>query len=85
VVVVVGQFKLTTHARRGLDLDALGGGLQRCQDGCEPVLMTMVTLRSVTHILETELAATEFAVLPIFGRDGQPAYQIRNSSGRRRS
>jgi DNA-binding IclR family transcriptional regulator len=39
-------------------------------------LMTMVTLRSVTHTLETELAATEFVVLPIFGRDGQPEYQI---------
>ena len=39
-------------------------------------LMTMVTLRSVTHALETELASTEFVVLPIFGRDGQPEYQI---------
>ncbi len=39
-------------------------------------LMTMVTLQSVTHALETELAATEFVVLPIFGRDGQPEYQI---------
>ncbi len=39
-------------------------------------LMTMVTLQSVTHCLETELAATEFVVLPIFGRDGQPEYQI---------
>ncbi len=39
-------------------------------------LMTIVTLQSVTHCLETELAATEFVVLPIFGRDGQPEYQI---------
>ncbi|MDT5140132.1 MAG: hypothetical protein QOD58_4394 [Mycobacterium sp.] len=39
-------------------------------------LMTMVTLRSVTNVLETELAATEFVILPIFGRDGQPEYQI---------
>ena len=39
-------------------------------------LMTMVTLQSVTHALETELSATEFVVLPIFGRDGQPEYQI---------
>ncbi len=39
-------------------------------------LMTMVTLQSVTHAVETELAATEFVVLPIFGRDGQPEYQI---------
>jgi DNA-binding IclR family transcriptional regulator len=39
-------------------------------------LMTMVTLQSVTHTLETELASTEFVVLPIFGRDGQPEYQI---------
>jgi DNA-binding IclR family transcriptional regulator len=39
-------------------------------------LMTMVTLQSVTHALETELAATEFVVLPIFGRNGQPEYQI---------
>jgi hypothetical protein len=35
-------------------------------------LMTMVTLQSVTHVLETELASTEFVLLPIFGRDGQP-------------
>jgi DNA-binding IclR family transcriptional regulator len=39
-------------------------------------LMTMVTLQSVTDVLETELAATEFVVLPIFGSDGQPEYQI---------
>jgi DNA-binding IclR family transcriptional regulator len=39
-------------------------------------LMTMVTLRSVTDVLETELASTEFVVLPIFGMDGQPEYQI---------
>jgi hypothetical protein len=39
-------------------------------------LMTMVTLQSVTHVLETDLASTEFVVLPIFGRDGQPEYQI---------
>jgi DNA-binding IclR family transcriptional regulator len=39
-------------------------------------LMTMVTLQSVTDSLETELASTEFVVLPIFGRDGQPEYQI---------
>jgi DNA-binding IclR family transcriptional regulator len=39
-------------------------------------LMTMVTLQSVTHVLETELTSTEFVVFPIFGRDGQPEYQI---------
>jgi DNA-binding IclR family transcriptional regulator len=39
-------------------------------------LMTMVTLQSVTDALETELASTEFVVLPIFGQDGQPEYQI---------
>src|ERR1700694_1806948 len=39
-------------------------------------LMTMVTLRSVTRSLETDLAATEFIVLPIFGGSGQPEYQI---------
>ena len=39
-------------------------------------LMTMVTLQSVTHVLETDLASTEFVVLSIFGRDGQPEYQI---------
>jgi len=39
-------------------------------------LMTMVTLQSVTHTLETDLASTEFVVLPIFGRDSQPEYQI---------
>lgn len=30
----------------------------------------------VTGLLETELAAAEFIVLPIFGRDRQPEYQI---------
>lgn len=39
-------------------------------------LMTIVTLQSVTHSLETDLASTEFVVLPIFGRDSQPEYQI---------
>jgi DNA-binding IclR family transcriptional regulator len=39
-------------------------------------LMTLVTLQSVTDALETDLAAAEFVVLPIFGRDGQPEYQI---------
>jgi DNA-binding IclR family transcriptional regulator len=39
-------------------------------------LMTIVTLQSVTSVLESELASTEFVVLPIFGRDGQPEYQI---------
>ncbi len=39
-------------------------------------LMTMATLRSVTDSLETELPTTEFVVLPIFGRVGQPEYQI---------
>lgn len=45
-------------------------------------LMTMVTLESVTDALETELASTEFVVLPIFGRDGQPEYQIEIHLGR---
>ncbi|QLL09941.1 helix-turn-helix domain-containing protein [Mycobacterium vicinigordonae] len=39
-------------------------------------LMTMVTLRSVTDSIESDLATTEFVVLPIFGHDGQPEYQI---------
>jgi hypothetical protein len=39
-------------------------------------LMTMVTLRSITRTLETDLLATEFVVLPIFGPSGQPEYQI---------
>lgn len=39
-------------------------------------LMTIVTLQSVTSVLETELPSTEFVVLPIFGRDSQPEYQI---------
>jgi DNA-binding IclR family transcriptional regulator len=39
-------------------------------------LMTMVTLQSITRTLETDLLATEFVVLPIFGRVGQPEYQI---------
>ena len=45
-------------------------------------LMTMVTLRSVTDVLETELASTEFVVLPIFGQDAQPEYQIEIHLGR---
>ena len=39
-------------------------------------LMTIVTLQSVTSRLETDLTSTEFVVLPIFGRDSQPHYQI---------
>jgi hypothetical protein len=39
-------------------------------------LMTMVNLRSITRTLETDLLATEFIVLPIFGPTGQPEYQI---------
>jgi DNA-binding IclR family transcriptional regulator len=39
-------------------------------------LMTIVTLQSVTGVLETELSSTEFVVLPVFGRDSQPEYQI---------
>jgi DNA-binding IclR family transcriptional regulator len=39
-------------------------------------LMTMVTLRSITNTLEKDLPATEFVVLPIFGRTGQPEHQI---------
>jgi hypothetical protein len=38
--------------------------------------MTMVTLRSITKTLEKDLPATEFVVLPIFGRTGQPEHQI---------
>jgi DNA-binding IclR family transcriptional regulator len=45
-------------------------------------LMTMVTLQSVTDELEKKLSATEFVVLPIFGRDGQPEYQIEIRLGR---
>ena len=49
-------------------------------------LMTMVTLRSVTDVLETELDSTEFVVLPIFGPQGQlerqPEYQIEIHLGR---
>jgi DNA-binding IclR family transcriptional regulator len=45
-------------------------------------LMTMVTLRSVTDVLESELESTEFVVLPIFGLDGQPEYQIEIHLGR---
>ncbi len=39
-------------------------------------LMTIVTLQSVTRVLETDLPSTEFVVLPIFGSGGQPEYQI---------
>jgi hypothetical protein len=46
--------------------------------------MTMVTLQSVTHVLETKLTSTEFVVLPIFDRDGQPEYQIEIHLGRPR-
>ncbi|MEB4209056.1 MarR family transcriptional regulator [Mycobacterium sp. 94-17] len=45
-------------------------------------LMTMVTLQSVTDVLEIDLAATEFVVLPIFGHGGQPEYQIEIHLGR---
>jgi DNA-binding IclR family transcriptional regulator len=45
-------------------------------------LMTMVTLQSVTSTLEADLPTTEFVVLPIFGRDGQPEYQIEIHLGR---
>jgi DNA-binding IclR family transcriptional regulator len=45
-------------------------------------LMTMVTLRSVTDVLEKDLVSTEFVVLPIFGHDGQPEYQIEIHLGR---
>lgn len=45
-------------------------------------LMTMVTLQSITASLETDLAAAEFVVLPIFGPDGQPEYQIEIHLGR---
>ncbi len=49
-------------------------------------LMTRVTLRSVTDVLESELASTEFVVLPIFGHQGQlearPEYQIEIHLGR---
>jgi hypothetical protein len=38
--------------------------------------MTMVTLQSITDTLETDLASTEFVVLPIFDQHGQPEYQI---------
>jgi DNA-binding IclR family transcriptional regulator len=39
-------------------------------------LLSMVTLQSVTHSIENDLPAIEFVVLPIFGGDGQPEYQI---------
>ncbi|MEZ0053419.1 DNA-binding IclR family transcriptional regulator [Mycobacterium sp. MAA66] len=39
-------------------------------------LLTMVTLQSVTHSMETDLPVAEFVVLPIFGPDNQPEYQI---------
>jgi DNA-binding IclR family transcriptional regulator len=45
-------------------------------------LMTMVTLQSVTRTLKTDLATTEFVVLPIFGNTGQPEYQIEIHLGR---
>jgi hypothetical protein len=45
-------------------------------------LITMVTLRSVTHSLEKDLNVTEFVVVPIFGDSGQPDYQIEIRLGR---
>jgi hypothetical protein len=39
-------------------------------------LMTMAALRSITRTLEKDLLTTEFVVLPIFGKGGQPEYQI---------
>jgi hypothetical protein len=40
-------------------------------------------LQSVTGVLETELSSTEFVVLPVFGRDSQPEYQIEIHLGAR--
>lgn len=45
-------------------------------------LMTMVTLRSVTDSLECDLGKAEFVVVPIFGPDRQPDYQIEIHLGR---
>ena len=45
-------------------------------------LMTMVALRFITRTLETDLPATEFVILPIFGRTGQPDYQIEIQAAR---
>ena len=45
-------------------------------------LMTRATLRSVTDVIETDMAETEFVVLPIFGQNGQPEYQIEIHLGR---
>jgi hypothetical protein len=53
-----------------------------CGCGQLTTLMTIVTLQAVTDALETELASTEFVVLPIFGQDGQPEYQIEIHLGR---
>lgn len=46
-------------------------------------LMTIVSLQSVTATLESNLPTTEFVVVPIFGRDGQPEYQIQIHLGQR--
>ncbi|MGH3722856.1 MAG: helix-turn-helix domain-containing protein [Mycobacterium sp.] len=45
-------------------------------------LLTIVGLQSVTDTLETDLPATEFVVLPIFGRSQLPEYQIQIRLGR---
>jgi hypothetical protein len=40
------------------------------------VLLTQTSLESITHALESRLPDAEFIVVPIFGADRQPEYQI---------
>jgi DNA-binding IclR family transcriptional regulator len=39
-------------------------------------ILTMVSLQSITDRLDTELSRAEFVVIPVFGPDGRPNYQI---------
>lgn len=68
------------HERLGAVLASLGSTSRVTHQ--LTTLMTMVTLRSVTDSLEHDLGKAEFVVVPIFGPDRQPEYQIEIHLGR---
>ena len=39
-------------------------------------MLTQMSLKSITHEVESRLSEAEFIVVPVFGRDDQPEYQI---------
>ena len=63
------------------DIRARGYGAWRFDDTHQSLHHRLASVlasleHSVTDELETLLSSTEFVVLPIFGQDGQPEYQI---------